>query len=131
MIGIDTNVLVRFLTQDEPGQARIATEVMARLTTTERGFVSREVMVELVWVLERAYRFERGDIVRALTGLLEAEELEVEAPDRVGAALAAYGKGGAGFSDHMIRLASIGAGCAELVTFDARLGSQVGARRLV
>ncbi len=131
MIAIDTNVLVRFLTQDDPVQARLAGDVIAGLTAARRGFLAREVVVETVWVLERAYRFGRGEIARALTALLEAEEIEVEEADRVGAALAAYAKGGAGFSDHMIRLAAAARGCGEVVTFDAGFARSPGVRLLV
>ena len=60
MIAIDTNVLVRFLTQDDPDQARAATEFMNGLRESDPGFIGREVMVELVWVLERAYGFGRA-----------------------------------------------------------------------
>ncbi|MEL6613843.1 MAG: hypothetical protein AAFQ53_17250 [Bacteroidota bacterium] len=80
----------------------------------------RGVMVELVWVLERAYKYPRSDIAGAIKGLLEAEELKVEAADRVGLACHRYAKGGPGFSDQMILLAAEVAE-AKLVTFDAKL----------
>lgn len=129
LIGIDTNVLVRFLVQDDPGQARIADELMGALTEDAPGFVCREVMVELVWVLERAYRLTREQIVAAVEGLLEARELRVEAVDRVGLALSRYAQGGPGFSDQMIQIAAKEAG-ADLATFDAKLGRQEGVRLL-
>ena len=66
MIALDTNVLVRFLVQDDPEQARLATEVIDRLSDAAQGFVSREVLVELVWVLERAYRIGRVEIAGAM-----------------------------------------------------------------
>jgi predicted nucleic-acid-binding protein len=69
MIAIDTNVLVRFLTQDDPEQAAAASAFMRGLTPAAPGFISREVMVELVWVLERAYRFSRAEVSAALEGL--------------------------------------------------------------
>jgi len=56
MIALDTNVLVRFLAQDDPDQGRMATDLIGGLTEQKRGFVAREVLVELVWVLERSYR---------------------------------------------------------------------------
>lgn len=127
MIALDTNVLVRFLTLDDPVQGPLAQGIMAGLTVAEPAFVAREVMVELVWVLERAYHRTRAEIAAALTGLLEAEELQVETPDRVGAALAVYARGGAGFADQMIRLSAQEAG-AELVTFDTALARHPGVR---
>ena len=57
MIALDTNVLVRYLVADDAGQAEAAQALLAGLTAERPGFVCREVAVELVWVLERAYRF--------------------------------------------------------------------------
>lgn len=131
MIGLDTNVVVRYLTQDDPDQARLAGAVMAQLSGANPGFVSREVMVELVWVLQRAYGFSRAQIGQAIVSLLEADDLLIECPDRVGAAAAAYAKGGCGFADQMIRLASVAAGASVLVTFDAEAAAQAGVRLLV
>jgi predicted nucleic-acid-binding protein len=54
VIALDTNVLVRFLVQDDPSQAHLAGEIIDQLTEEAPGFVSREVLIELVWVLERA-----------------------------------------------------------------------------
>ena len=120
MIALDTNVLVRFLVQDDPDQAQIAADTMDRLTDADPGFVGREVLVELVWVLERAYRYDRSDIAAAIDGLLSATELVVEAADDVGSALELYRTEGAGFSDLMIAAAARRAGATELVTFDRK-----------
>ena len=120
MIALDTNVLVRFLVQDDPGQARIANEVFERLTDVDPGFVSREVLVELVWVLERAYGHGRAEIAGALDGLLSATELVIEAADDVGPALERYRTDGFGFADLMIAAAARRAGARELVTFDRK-----------
>ena len=102
MIALDTNVVVRFLVQDDPEQAALASEVISRLTVDAPGFISREVMVELVWVLERAYRATRGEVADALEGLLAASEIEIEAADDVGLALFRYRNDGLGFADLMI-----------------------------
>lgn len=79
---------------------------MATFTEESAGFVCREVLIELVWVLERAYALQRADIARALDGLLEARELVIEVPDRVAVALDRYRRGGPGFADQMIALSS-------------------------
>ncbi|WP_112310388.1 PIN domain-containing protein [Pseudogemmobacter bohemicus] len=128
MIGLDTNVLVRFLVQDEPAQARQAADLMAGLSEADPGFVCREVLVELVWVLERAYGLGRADIARALDGLLEARELVIETSDRVAVAADRYRKGGPGFADQMIALAGQGAGCRETVSFDRKAAGLPGMR---
>ncbi|MBL9046100.1 MAG: type II toxin-antitoxin system VapC family toxin [Tabrizicola sp.] len=130
MIGLDTNVLVRFLVQDDPEQAAAATTLIASLTEAVPGFVGREVLVELVWVLERAYGLPRGDIAKALTRLLEARELLVEAADHAAIAADRYRRGGAGFSDQMIALAGQRAGCQETVTFDRKASGIPGMRLL-
>lgn len=126
MTGVDTNVLVRFLTQDDPGQSAQATALFASFSEDAPGYLSREVMVELVWVLERAYDLTRAEIAGAVDGLLAAREIVVEAADRVGLATERYRKGGAGFSDQMIALAARDAGCARIVSFDRKAVATAG-----
>lgn len=126
MIALDTNVLVRFLTQDDPPQAVAANAVFAQLTEAEPGFLCREVVVDLVWVLERAYGLPREDIAAALDGLLASRELVVEAAERTGLAVTRYRQGVAGFSDHMIALAALDAGCSATLSFDCKAVSQAG-----
>ena len=126
MTALDANVLVRFLVQDDAAQAKAAQDLIATFTEAEPGFVCREVLVELVWVLERAYQLPRGDIARALDGLVEARELVIEAADRVAIAVDRYRKGGPGFADQMIALAGQGAGCRTTVTFDRKAAGLPG-----
>jgi len=120
MIALDTNVLVRFLTQDDPGQGRLASTFIGSLTEANPGFVCREVLVELVWVLERSYGFGREEIARTLEGLLSASELILETADDVGAIVELYEAEGYGFSDLMIRQAARRAGAGALKTFDRK-----------
>lgn len=126
MIALDTNVVVRFLVQDDKKQAKIATRLFDKLTEQEPGYICREVVIEVVWVLERAYGFTRKQIIPAIEGLISSKELIVEDAERVALALARYQEGGAGFSDHMILLSSLDAGCTELATFDKALGKENG-----
>ena len=120
MIALDTNVLVRFLTQDDPDQGRIASDLIGGLTEQNPGFVAREVLVELVWVLERSYRYERSEIARVLEGFLSASELEIEEGDSVGAVLQLYEGKGFGFSDLMIRQAARRVGATVVKTCDRK-----------
>ncbi len=120
MIAIDTNVLVRFLTQDDAVQAKAASNFMAGLNVSNPGFICREVMVELVWVLERAYGCSRNEVASTLEGLLSASELEIEAADDVGTATFQYRDGGFGFADLMIAAAARRANADHLVTFDRK-----------
>jgi len=118
VIALDTNILVRFLTRDDPGQSAAASEVIGGLTAEAPGFVCREVLIELVWVLERAYKYSRADITRAVEGLLSASEVVIEVSGDVGAILQLYETRGFGFSDLMIRQAARRSGADVLVTFD-------------
>ena len=131
MIAVDTNVLVRFLVQDDADQARIAGDIFDQLTDTETGFVSREVLIELVWVLERAYRLGRSEIAGALDALLSSTELVIEGADDVGPALDLYRNDGFGFADLMIAAAARRAGATELVTFDRKAARLPGVRLLL
>lgn len=128
MIALDTNVLVRFLVQDDALQAQLATKVIDQLTDDAQGFVSREVLIELVWVLERAYRLGRAEIAVALDGLLSATELDIEGSVEVAPALELYRNNGFGFADLMIAAAARRVGAMELVTFDQKAARLPGAR---
>ena len=130
MIALDTNVLVRFLVDDDVDQAKIAGTLIDRLTDAAPGFIGREVLVELVWVLERAYGYERADIAAAFDGLLSATELLIEDADDIGLALELYRNDGFGFADLMIVAAARRAGAVELVTFDRKAARLSGVRLL-
>lgn len=126
MIGLDTNVLVRFLVQDDAGQGALARDLLAKCTAEDPGFVGREVLVELVWVLSRAYSFPTGKVAEVLDGLLCAEELIVESPDAVALAVERYRAEGADFADQMIAAAARSAGCDVIYTFDRRAARHPG-----
>ncbi len=122
MIALDTNVLVRYLVADDARQAEAARLLLEGLTTDRPGFICREVIVELVWVLRRAYGFSRDRIATVLENLVATEALEVEAADDVARAAVSYRRGGAGFSDLMVVAAAKRVGAGTLYTFDRRVG---------
>jgi predicted nucleic-acid-binding protein len=126
MTGLDTNVIVRFLMKDDAEQTALANTVFAELTVVAPGFVCREVLVELVWVLQKIYRLPRTDIADAVEGLLGAREIVVESADQVAVAVDRLRKGGAGFADQMIALAGQGAGCGKTITFDRKAAGLPG-----
>ncbi len=130
MIALDTNVIVRFLVQDEAEQSRRATEFVEELSPDDPGLVSREVLLELVWVLERAYGYSRLEIASAIDGLLSSSELILEAADDVGPALDLYRSEGFGFADLMIAAAARRLGASEVVTFDQKAARLPGVRLL-
>jgi predicted nucleic-acid-binding protein len=90
MIGLDTNVLVRYLAQDDPAQSAKATELIERgLTEAESGFISVVAMAEMAWVFERAYALADQEIAAAIEGALQAEVLVVENEQEVFSAMIA------------------------------------------
>ena len=118
MIALDTNVLVRFLVNDDFAQASAARALLESLSNRSRGFVCREVAVELAWVLDQAYRFSRDQIAGVFEDLVASAELEFEAAEDV--VRAADGLRRVGFSDQMIAAAARRCGADKLYTFDSR-----------
>jgi predicted nucleic-acid-binding protein len=121
MIGLDTNVVVRYLTQDDPRQSRRATRVFEdQLTTAELGFLSAVTMVETVWVLARAYKFSGQEIAAALELLLQTDVLVIEHEQAVFTAMIALKEKRGDFADVMIAALGAKAGCKHTVTFDQK-----------
>jgi len=121
MIGLDTNVLVRYLTQDDPVQSRKATSLIEQtLTGQDPGFISIVVMVETVWVLERAYGFAAGEIAAAIERTLQASILIVDSEQEVFTAMMALKEDRASFADALIGALDTKAGCSATVTFDRK-----------
>ncbi len=124
MIGLDTNLLVRYLTLDDPRQAKIATAVIEAATTAgEPLFVSTVVMCEVVWVLERGYRFDRAQVEQTVDALLRTAQLHFREKDLLLAALADYRSGSGDFADYVIGRDAAAEGCSRTVTFDRALES--------
>ncbi len=130
MIALDTNVLVRFLVRDDESQAASARTMLASCSAEKPGFVCREVILELVWVLERAYSFPREQIADVLEQLVSTEELVVEAAADVARAAFKYGTGEAGFSDLMILAAAERSHALPVYTFDQKAARAEGVRLL-
>ena len=127
MIGLDTNVLVRYLTEDDPGQARRAAMLLEGVTgSEERLFVSHIVLCELTWVLRGAYGRPKQDVVRALEGLISSAQLLVEDSALAHRALERYRYGKADFADYVVAERAWAAGCSEIATFDRKLLGEDG-----
>lgn len=118
MIALDTNVLVRYLVNDDTQQAQVARDLLTNLTAENPGFICREVVVELSWVLERIYGFSRDQIASVFEELIATAELDVEVAADVIRAAEGYRRGGAEFSDRMIAAAAVRNGKIPLYTFD-------------
>lgn len=131
MIGLDTNVLVRYVTQDDPVQSPKASELIESLTTFSPGFVSLVSVVELVWVLQSCYQSARADIVTVLETLLRTRELTIEHAEIIWQALRRFTVSKADFADCLIERCAHGAGCEYTATFDLNAAKAVGMRRLI
>ena len=122
MIALDTNVLIRFLVEDDEAQSRRATELIeGAVARDEQVFVSDIVMCETVWVRSSAYRFSRAEIVDALSQLLRARSVVFNSTDSIARALDAYRKEKGDFADYLIREHARSAGAETVATFDGAL----------
>jgi predicted nucleic-acid-binding protein len=120
--GLDTNVLVRYLTQDDPRQSRRVNALVAEAVAAgERLFVGAVVLCELVWVLRGAYGLDKATIVAALERILATAQLEVDQKDVVRGALEDYRGASGDFADYVIGHRAREAGCDRTATFDRRL----------
>jgi len=121
MIGLDSNVLVRYLTQDDPAQSARATRLIERqLTERQQGFISLIVLVELWWVLKRLYRATAAELRQTLQDLLDTRQFAFEQRDAVIRALKNLDAGADDIADALIVEASLAGACERIVTFDKR-----------
>ncbi len=118
MIGLDTNVLVRYIMQDDVKQSPLATRLIESRSAESRGFIPLVSVVELFWVMSSAYELERGQLIEALEGLLRAKELVVERAEVVWKALRIFKTANVDFADCLIERSAAAAGCERTMTFD-------------
>ena len=119
MIGIDTNVLVRYLTQDDAKQAALATKFIERSLSAENpGLVTLICLCEIVWVLAECYDADRKRIRAVIEGLLATKQIKVESADLVWKAVRAWDATAADFSDALIGEIVRASDGAKTVTFD-------------
>ena len=125
MIGLDSNVLVRYLAQDDPVQSARATRLIEHeLSERVPGYVGLVALVEVCWVLKRLYGATAEELHDTVRDLLDARQLVVEQRAVVNAALARWGDVG-DFADALISACANAGGCERIVTFDkaaVRLG---------
>lgn len=126
MIGIDTNVLVRYLVQDDPEQASGATRFITNeCSSDEPGFINRIVLCELVWVLETAYGYARESVAIALEKTLRTAQFRIEDHQEAWASFRVYQEG-ADFADSLIAGVNRRWGCSRSVTFDHKAARRAG-----
>ncbi len=130
MIALDTNVLVRFLLEDDEAQFRAATAIIARAGRSgDQLFVSDVVLCEVCWVLAARYQLVKPQIIALLTKLLHARQLTFRASDVLVRAIEAYAAGKGDFADYVIREDAVAAGCDSVATFDKALLKEAGFTR--
>lgn len=118
MIGLDTNVLVRFFAKDDPLQSPKARAVLSSLTIGEPGWVGVATILELVWAMNSKFRLGRAGTAGMLSQLLSRIEIVIEQAEVVEGALRLYRSGKADFADCLIASSAKAAGCTRMVTFD-------------
>jgi predicted nucleic-acid-binding protein len=121
MNGLDTNILIRYLTQDDPIQSPKATAIIERRFTRERpGFISLVTMAEVVWVLGSVYALADREIADTVERMIQADTLVVQNEQQVFTAMVALRQGWGAFADALIAALGAWAGCESTLTFDKK-----------
>lgn len=126
MIGLDTNVLVRYILDDDPVWSPIATDFIdTKLSPQRPGYINPITLVELVWTIRRLPQFDREKLAFLIENLLLADTIVVGEAAAVSRALAAYKSGSAGFADYLIAELNEAAGASSTVTIDRQAGKSL------
>jgi predicted nucleic-acid-binding protein len=126
MIGLDTNVLVRYITQDDSKQSALANTLIEGLDDVSPGFVTLITVVELSWVLESVYNFSRQQFAEVMQTLMAVEAIKLDRAASVASAVRSYVASNADFSDCLIERLSVTAGCDRTMTFDKAAAKSAG-----
>ncbi len=130
MIGLDTNIVIRFLVQDQPAQAEKAKRLFASLTEDKPGYLSLVTLAEIAWVLRAIYKLTRQEIVTMMKEFIFTSEIVIERYDVLERVVEEYAKGRADFADYLIAALNHDHGCKETVTFD-RIAAKTAGMRLL
>jgi predicted nucleic-acid-binding protein len=120
MIGLDSNILLRYFMQDDAVQSPKATSIIEGFTERNRGYVSHVVLAETAWVLQATYKIPPVDVAISILGLLQAASLSVQDEEAVVEALHTSGDGRGTFADALIGILASRAGCTKVLSFDKR-----------
>lgn len=121
MIGLDTNVIIRYIVQDDEQQAKLATDLIESQCSSENPvFINEITLCEIVWVLKRAYGYEKTVIINILRQLLVSREITISSHSEAWAAFHDYENGNADFSDCFIVLLNKQRGCPFTYSFDKK-----------
>ena len=127
MIGLDTNVLARYVLKDDDDQFAAASTFIHSLTAERPGFITHVALVELHWVLRRVYRVPRDECLKVFTQFVQMRELEFEDGESVVRALS-LAEDGVDFGDALIAASGELFGVTETVTFDRAAADRLGWR---
>lgn len=130
MIGLDTNIMVRYFVKDHPEQTRLAVNLIHALSPSEPGWVGQATILELVWAVKRIYRLEKAAVFQILDTLLTSRDIVIENSDTIRKALWLYRLGNADFADCLIASAARAVGCSRTVTFDRLAARDAGMQLL-
>ena len=127
MIGLDSNIVIRYLVQDDKKQSAAATRFIEKsLSTDVPGYINHITLCEIVWVLQRCYDVTEQQLRDIIEGLLTTKQLIVENVEVAWKALRAYDANSADFCDALIGQANVQSGCEHTVTFDKKAASLPG-----
>jgi len=130
MIGLDTNVIVRYVIQDDPTQSAAAAKLIDSLSAEAPAFFSLISVVELAWVLQSCYSAKRAEIADVIETLLRSKQLIVERAEIVSQSLRRFAAGNADFADCLIERCGHAAECQFTFTFDQNASTTAGMRLL-
>lgn len=127
MLGIDTNVLVRFLVRDDEAQFEKARKLIKReIAAGRRVFVNQLVLMESEWVLRSRYVVPKNQIIEAISGLLDAADIQFEDEPSIEEALFMWKETAAEFADCLIGAKNRRLGCRATVSFDVKASTLPG-----
>ncbi|MBC7611108.1 MAG: type II toxin-antitoxin system VapC family toxin [Polaromonas sp.] len=126
MIGLDTNVLVRYIMQDDVKQSPKATQIIEALDGVGSGYITLVSIFELVLVLSTSYELTRAQLAQALDGIMRTKQFKIESADQVIRALRVFKAGKSDFADCLIERSADSAGCERTVTFDVSASKHAG-----
>ena len=131
MIGIDTNVLIRFLVDDDPDQNRSAREMLSARTSDDPAFLSAVTLAETVWILTRGLGYSNADVAAMLRNLLASDGVVLEHAQDLGVILGHDNIPKTDIADYLIVWSAVSAGCARTVTFDKRAAAAIPSMELL
>ncbi|WP_112944917.1 MULTISPECIES: PIN domain-containing protein [unclassified Rhizobium] len=131
MIGIDTNILLRFLLDDEPTQGAIARQFMSERTTDDPAYVSAVVLAETSWLLNRRLGYSKSEIATVLAQLAQADEIVIEHSKELKLLTADTSRPIADIADYLVVWAAANVGCAKTFTFDRKAARKIPGMELL